>query len=219
MTAAKTKKARSGLQSPEAVREAGADGRARQTRGEARRAQIIAEAAALFAANGYRGTSIADVAERVGMTDPGLLYYFGSKERLLHEVVQDRHRIEQEGALGDAEVASLRRMPEVARTNAKTAVFVRLFAVLATENIDEGAPLHDYFVNRYETARKVTRTAIQADIARGDIRSDVNVTQLAREIVATLMGLEIQWLMDPRTDYVATVDAYTTGLLERLRPD
>ena len=71
---------------------AGADTRNRQRRGDARRQQILDAAVALFAAQGYRGTGVAALADRVGMTATGLLYYFGSKERLLAEVVAERDR-------------------------------------------------------------------------------------------------------------------------------
>ena len=45
----------------------------------------------------------------------------------------------------------------------------------------------------------------------------VDADQLARGIVATLMGLEIQWLMDPGAfDYLAAVDAYADAVDRRL---
>ena len=72
------------------VRAAGADDRTRQARGDLRRQQILDAAVELFATKGYRGAGVAALAERVGMTATGLLYYFGSKERLLQEVVAER---------------------------------------------------------------------------------------------------------------------------------
>jgi AcrR family transcriptional regulator len=54
-----------------------------------RRGEIIDAAAAVFKAKGYRGTSLADIAEQVGMDRATLYYYVGSKEELLDEVVTD----------------------------------------------------------------------------------------------------------------------------------
>ena len=54
-----------------------------------RRGEIIDAAAAVFRAKGYRGTSLADIAEQVGMDRATLYYYVGSKEELLDEVVTD----------------------------------------------------------------------------------------------------------------------------------
>jgi hypothetical protein len=32
---------------------------------------------------------------------------------------------------------------------------------------------------------------------RGNFRADLDVAQIAREVISALMGLEIQWLADP----------------------
>lgn len=179
----------------------------------------MAEAVALFAAKGFRGSSIAELAARVGMTHPGLLYWFGTKERLLLDVVAERERREVDALAGGPEDASLARLPDVARFAAADMVLTRLYAVLATENLDEGDPLHAFFVDRYDRARRVVARGVEEDRARGEVRADVDVDQIAREVVATLMGLEVQWLMDPTAfDYVAAVDAYAGALRARLAP-
>ena len=59
----------------------------RETKREARRQAILDAAVELFARRGYRGTGVAALGKRVGMTATGLLYYFGSKERLLTEAL------------------------------------------------------------------------------------------------------------------------------------
>ena len=199
---------------------AGADARARQTRGQARKDQIMAEAIELFAARGFRGTSIAELAERVGMTHPGLLYYFGTKERLLEEVVGTRQDSEQAGYLGHlTDEPSIFRLGEVARFVLDTAVLTRLYVVLAAENLDPGDPLHEFFVTRYDRARRLGEHVLLAGQARGEIREDVDVHQVAVEVLSTLMGLEIQWLMDPDAiDVEAVVHAYVDGLRARLSP-
>ena len=203
------------------IRPAGADRRARQSRGHARRDLILAEAVEILAARGFRGTSIAELAKRVGMTHPGLLYYFGSKERLLHEVVSERERMEGAAYYGthpDSE-ASLANITEIAQLIADSPTFTRLYVVLAAENLDPGEPLHDFFTDRYARARDLVAAAVRADMARGEVRKGTDPAQIAREVVATLMGREIQWLMDPdEIDYVATIEAFTEGLRARLAP-
>lgn len=193
----------------------------RQARGEARRRQIIAEAAELLAAKGFRGMGLTELAERAGLTHPGLLYYFGTKERLLSEVVEERQRIEATAisAIADDTAASLAMLPQVAEANVANLTYTRLYLVLAAENFDEGDVLHDFFVDRNERTRKVARAAIRNDIKAGRIRGDVDVDQLALEVIATLQGLELQWLMDAqRVDYLASVQLYVDGLLARLAP-
>jgi AcrR family transcriptional regulator len=195
------------------VRKAGADDRSRQARGDRRRRQILDAAVALFAAKGYRGTGVAALAERVGMTATGLLYYFGSKERLLHEVVAERDRADAPEA-GDLTLDGLRGL---GRHNVETALLTRLYAVLTAENLDPSDPLHDFFVERYETARALVRTVLEDEIGRGAVRPDVDAAQVAQEVIGVLMGLEIQWLVDPaRVDLAGTFDRYVARLEREL---
>ena len=53
-----------------------------------RRAEIIATAARIFREKGFRGASLADVAESLGTDRASLYYYIGSKEELFHEIVR-----------------------------------------------------------------------------------------------------------------------------------
>ena len=56
-------------------------------KGDRRRTQIMDAAVKLFGEVGYRSTSLRDIATRVGITHPGLLYHFNSKEDLLLAVL------------------------------------------------------------------------------------------------------------------------------------
>jgi AcrR family transcriptional regulator len=194
-------------------RVAGGDARTRQPRGDRRRQQILDAAVALFAAKGYRGTGVAALAERVGMTATGMLYYFGSKERLLQEVVAERDRRD----VLDLESLTLSNFRELGRHNAETAVLTRLYVVLGAESLENDDPLHDFFIDRYETARALVRSVIARERDEGNFRPDLDVEQIAREVIAVLMGLEIQWLADPeRVDLAEAMEAYFDRLVAEL---
>ena len=62
-----------------------------------RRQAILAAAHAVFAAHGYRGGSLQDVADRVGMSQTSLLHYFPSKSELLLAVLNWRDSITGDG--------------------------------------------------------------------------------------------------------------------------
>jgi AcrR family transcriptional regulator len=153
------------------------------------------------------------------MTHPGLLYYFGTKERLLQEAVAARETREAAylGSLGAD--ASVFRLDEVARFALDAALLTRLYHVLATENLDPGDPLHAFFVTRYDKARRAVVAVLRKDQARGDVRADIDLDQVGYEVLGMLMGLEIQWLMDPdRVDLVGVMQGYVEGLRARLAP-
>lgn len=52
------------------------------------RDRILHEARRLFAARGYAGTSVQEIAAAAGVTRPTLVYHFGSKEQLRTEVLE-----------------------------------------------------------------------------------------------------------------------------------
>ena len=95
----------------------------------------------LLTRNGWRNTSLAEIARECGISPAGLLHHFESKEQLLHAVLDIRDADDESHAdrAGDliAEIAQVadrfHRSPELVGT----------FTVLLVENILPDAPLHD----------------------------------------------------------------------------
>jgi AcrR family transcriptional regulator len=72
----------------------GAPARATRTRTSSSRrelvmSEILEHATRLFAARGYDGTTLQDIADAIGITRPGLYHYISSKEQLLAALVRD----------------------------------------------------------------------------------------------------------------------------------
>ena len=190
------------------------DDRTRQARGQRRRDEIIDAAVELFARRGFRAGGLADLADRVGMTPTGVLYYFGTKDRLLREVVDERDRIDLAALPVDLRLADLRG---AGAHNARTATLMRLFVVLAAESLDRTDPLHGFFVERYAMVRGFFADLIRREQELGAVRPEVDADDVATEIVAAILGLEIQWLMDPtRVDLATAVAGYVDRLVESL---
>ena len=179
--------------------------------GSERHRQIMEASTALIAERGYWGLSMQDVADHCGLTVPGLLRYVGSKTGLLIAVLdyRDTHDARALGVqlgLGEPvrpDVAAhagprvtLRQLcSAMMRRNAGQPEIVRLDAVLKAESLAPGHPAHDYFAARQE------RTLTQfARLAKGAAASpDV----LARRVLATMDGIQLQWLRSPdRIDLV-----------------
>ncbi|CAM3553569.1 TetR/AcrR family transcriptional regulator [Tsukamurella ocularis] len=55
----------------------------------ARRAEVLALSAKLFAENGYRATTVRDIADAAGILSGSLYHHFDSKETMLDEVLRD----------------------------------------------------------------------------------------------------------------------------------
>ena len=53
------------------------------------RAQLLHTARHLFAAKGYYGASLANIADELGLTKQALLHHFGSKDKLYSEILLD----------------------------------------------------------------------------------------------------------------------------------
>lgn len=62
--------------------------RAKPNRRALRMAEVFDAAAAVFAEKGYHGTSTKDIADRLGLQQGSLYYYFASKEEALRKVCE-----------------------------------------------------------------------------------------------------------------------------------
>lgn len=195
------------------------DGRA--LRGDATRELVLDAALEMFVEQGYRATSVRDIAARCGMTHPGLLYHFPSKAALLMAALQRRDDVDcVDGESGDLAFhqldarAVLRHLVNSAKNNASKRGLVELFANLSVEASAPDHPAHDYFVERY-AALKATVTRAFADLDRdGALRQGVVPRIAAIQVVAAMDGLQIQWLLDPDTDMAGALAVYVNSLLK-----
>ena len=187
------------------------------TKGRVKRAEILVEAVQVFAESGFRGGSLKDIADRVGLSQAGLLHHFSSKERLLAEVIAERDAEDSARLWGDEPLsgwAALRRTAELVRYNATVPGLVQLYVTLSGEAVAADHPAHDVFVERYERIRKHFVRALTEARADGDVAADLDTERTACALIALMDGLQIQWLLAPEAiDMAATFEA----ALDRLR--
>ncbi len=168
-------------------------------KGRVRRAEILDQAISLFGEAGYRGASLRELAARCGLSHTGLLHYFPTKESLLLAVLAHRDEIDHariSGAGGG--LAILRALVELASLNATRPGIVELFAVLSAEATAADHPAHAYFVQRYQSTVGSVERAYEQLRADGDLRPGVEPGAAARQFVALMDGLQIQWLLSGR---------------------
>lgn len=109
-----------------------------------RRPQLLAAAAEVIAARGLAGTRIADVAERAGCSPAAVLYWFESKDELLHGAIvaeEERFYLRAQAALAaiDDPLGRLEALVELLADDAAEPLWIELWPRAAREPIAAAA--------------------------------------------------------------------------------
>lgn len=168
----------------------------------AKREQILKAAVEIFGNKGSTNGTLADVAEQVGITHAGVLHHFGSKQKLLLEVLAYRDQ---------ADVAELAEKhipggPELflhlvrtAFANEERPGIVQAYTVLSAESVTDDHPARDYFEERYTTLRREVTAAFHELCAQEGVRDPDTIAAASAAILAVMDGLQLQWLLHPGT--------------------
>ncbi|MBL8559771.1 MAG: TetR/AcrR family transcriptional regulator [Hyphomonadaceae bacterium] len=170
----------------------------RQRRGRERRAEILKVARKLFAQHGFRGTSLAMLAEIVGMTDAGLLYHFPSKNRLLLAVLEETDAAQESrmaGGVDTSDASYISAWAEFGKVLEDDPVLTALDVLISAEHLQTESDFNEYFRKRYESFRKRLVRSFEAGRAAGVFRKDFDPHTEAVLMLATLDGLRLQWLL------------------------
>ncbi|MCZ2403262.1 TetR/AcrR family transcriptional regulator [Paenarthrobacter sp. Z7-10] len=163
-----------------------------------RRRTIVAAAHAVFAARGYRGGSLQDVADRVGMSQTSLLHYFPTKSDLLLAVLNWRDSITGDGtAPSDPDEAFVDEIIRQAHFNESIPGVIELYTVLCAESVTEDHPGRKYFLERFATLRGVYARSLTSLAEQGKLRSGVDPERAAASLIALWDGIQTQWLLAP----------------------
>jgi AcrR family transcriptional regulator len=194
---------------------------ARKPRGEyaksaERREEILRAGMEVFSRAGFRSGSLRDVAERVGMSQAGLLHHFPSKNELL-EALLVRREDESLALMGEELPRGadyLRAIVGVIEHNVQTPGLVALFTTLSAEATAPDHPVHQYFLTRYRSVVDRIRRALEAAAEDGVLRDGVDIDGTAHDFVALMDGLQVQWLLEPdAVDMVARVREFAQSLV------
>lgn len=163
-----------------------------------KRREILDAALEVFARSGYRAGSLRDVAERVGMSEAGLLHHFPCKSALLEAVLERRDELTTDMVRGDSDdpVVTLHGLVRLAAYNASVPGVVELYCVLSAEATSPGHPAHGYFHRRYKWVRGILTRTFQLLAEQGALRPGVSPESAACSIIALMDGLQVQWLFD-----------------------
>jgi AcrR family transcriptional regulator len=170
-------------------------------RREAVRSEIIAVAERVFTRRGVAATSMAQIAEAVGIGRPALYYYFPSKDELVDATIRtavDRYE-------------SWRSVPKDATfTEAVKYFFTKLVHNIAVT--DEG-PLRFFYTVLLEqfdddsdqqpvraiieSYRQQVEHLVRLGLQHGDVARDIDAGQVADELTAHILGMQWMWMLYP----------------------
>jgi AcrR family transcriptional regulator len=185
-------------------------------KGRIRREDIITAAAAAYGELGYQGSSLREIAKRVGISHAGLLYYFPTKEALLAAVLErrDSEDSEREQLTVPPGLEVLRHFVALAEHNVRHPGIVDLYSRLAAEAVATDHPAHEYFVRHYRAARDGVHESFAVLAARGELRDGVDPGMATLTFIALMDGLQVQWLTVPGdVDLVGSLRFYLQNLL------
>ncbi|MFJ1604050.1 TetR/AcrR family transcriptional regulator [Streptomyces sp. NPDC088253] len=170
------------------------DAMSTRARSEERRAEIVRAALEAIAERGYRGASMASVAERVGLTQQGLLHYFPTKDALLVAVLKER---DQWDAVPDTQWR-VDLLASLVEYNAMRPGIIQTFSALLGESVTEGHPAREYFTERYARVRASMAAVLRAEYGER-LPNGLTPERTAPLLVAVMDGLQFQWLLDPES--------------------
>lgn len=185
-------------------------------KGEDRKHRILEVAQRLLSRNGWRNTTLAQIAGEAGVSPAGLLHHFESKEQLLHAVLDARDL--DDDTHSDRGGDLIGEIAQVADRFSRAPELVGTFTVLLVENIHPDAPLHDRLVARQRDATDIVAEGIRRGQAAGRYRADIDPAVKATEILAFIHGMEMTWLLDPSIPLAEVFKEYAEALARDFSP-
>ncbi|AYF98765.1 TetR/AcrR family transcriptional regulator [Protaetiibacter intestinalis] len=165
-----------------------------------KRTEILQAAIETFGAKGSANGTLADIAEQVGMTHAGVLHHFGSKQKLLLEVLAYRDESDVQ-ALVDRHIPGgpelFLHLVRTAHANALRPGIVQVYAVLSSESVTDGHPARSFFEQRFRVLRQDVRDAFLELCAQEGVTDRSTVDMACASILGAMDGLQLQWLLDP----------------------
>lgn len=165
------------------------------------RRAVLDAALQIVAEHGADAATLQQIADQVGRSKAGLLHHFGSRENLLLEIVRHREALDSQRFRPRDDV-SLEASIELVGHNATVPGLIALFTVTAALAASDPTPTErrEYFQQRYQRNRQGFARRIARAQSEGLLRDDIDPAAAATLVLATMDGLQIQWLLDPGID-------------------
>jgi AcrR family transcriptional regulator len=170
----------------------------KRTRLSDRPSRILDSAIEIIGQRGYYGFSIKELASACGVTVPGVLHHFGTKDAILLAVLKDIERRDYEAVWKGVPLTAPAKLSEMSLANFKRLLhatvdrnsqqpnILRLFSILRIEAHYPEHPAFEFFYQRNVRALRVV-----AEMLEGKVTAPKD---MAIKVVSMTAGLEDVWL-------------------------
>ena len=192
------------------------------SKGEMTRRDILRAAVDRFGRDGYRATSVADIARAAGVGGTVPYAYFANKEALfLAAVDEDAAAVIHRGLDGLFEGAVLPDWQETLLVTLLGAVEEHALARRLLAGLEPEVTPRVLQIPALEELRGVCAQRLAADQVAGTVRPDIDPATTAQGVVAIVMSLlmsVVQLGLDATSPYAASVAAVLEAAIERTPP-
>ncbi|MFF1732087.1 TetR/AcrR family transcriptional regulator [Streptomyces sp. NPDC058247] len=174
-------------------------------KGIAKREEILDTALGIVARVGYSRATVRELAQAVGLSQTGVLHYFGTKEQLFIEILRRRDEVDGQAlggvaASGDAPPDLAGAVTTLQRRNTQVPGLVQLYSRFSSEAAEPDHPAHEFFRDRYDSITTGGASAIREQQEAGALPADLDADRLAVIVFALIDGLQSQWMYDSEID-------------------
>ncbi|MEV6113641.1 ScbR family autoregulator-binding transcription factor [Streptomyces sp. NPDC052109] len=192
----------------------------KQERAVRTRKQVLDTAAELFAERGYAGTSVVDIAERVGMTKGAVYFHFKNKEAMAVAVVEGNYQLWLD-ILKEVRAEGLDPRETILQLLDRTTEafigepMVQAATRLQSERSLIGAPLPEPYVGWLKMLTDLFEEAGEA----GQLKEGVSPRAAAHVVVASFYGVQhVSDVLHRRADLIDRWQELRAITLETVLP-
>jgi len=166
-------------------------------KGAARREEILQTAIGVISQTGYHQASLRAIGRELGIEPAHILYYFGSREGLLMEVIE---RWGQESTSNAPGADMIEVYQRAIRRNLSIRGVVHMYLSFATEAVERDHPAHQFFRDRFEHLSGELEATLLRGMRDGIVRTDIDAAWASRVLIALADGLQLQALLKDDVD-------------------